>query len=203
MESFELPLRGKRELVWLGDSEKNLKEFPEEVQRQVKVGLEFVQRGEIPKNAKPSRKAGSGVFGLIVIYETYEYLLQVKLDDKIYVSGAFRLRKLVWLGSTEKNREKFPEKVQEQTSESLLFMQRGITPPNAELCFKHIGSGIFKIPIDNNTNTYRVVVAVKLGEKIYVLHAFQKKSPRDRETRKEDMDLIEKRYQRAQRMSKS
>lgn len=40
------------------------------------------------------------------------------------------------------------------------------------------------------TNAYRVVLAVQLGEKIYVLHAFQKKSKRGIATPQHDVDLI-------------
>jgi phage-related protein len=48
------------------------------------------------------------------------------------------------------------------------------------------------------TDAYRVVTAVQLGRRIYVLHAFQKKSRRGMETPKRDVDLIQKRYAEAQ-----
>ncbi|SPF47779.1 hypothetical protein SBA4_3770005 [Candidatus Sulfopaludibacter sp. SbA4] len=38
---------------------------------------------------------------------------------------------------------------------------------------------------------------VQLGKKIYVLHAFEKKSRKGIETPKQDVDLIRKRYQEA------
>jgi phage-related protein len=47
-----------------------------------------------------------------------------------------------------------------------------------------------------------VVTAVQLGRRIYVLHAFQKKSKRGVETPKRDVDLIRKRYAEAQELAR-
>ncbi|MGZ8501163.1 MAG: type II toxin-antitoxin system RelE/ParE family toxin, partial [Candidatus Binatia bacterium] len=47
-----------------------------------------------------------------------------------------------------------------------------------------------------------VMPAVQLGEKIYVLHAFQKKSKRGIETPKQDVDLIVRRYKEATELAK-
>ncbi|MEH2082958.1 MAG: type II toxin-antitoxin system RelE/ParE family toxin [Nostoc sp.] len=41
-----------------------------------------------------------------------------------------------------------------------------------------------------DTDTYRAVYAVKIAEKIYVLHAFQKKSKQGIKTPQADVDLI-------------
>lgn len=48
-----------------------------------------------------------------------------------------------------------------------------------------------------DTDTYRAVYAVKIGEKIYVLHAFQKKSKQGIKTPLADVDLIKQRYKDA------
>lgn len=47
-----------------------------------------------------------------------------------------------------------------------------------------------------------VVTAVQLGARIYVLHAFQKKSKRGIETPKREVDLIRKRYAEAQELAR-
>jgi Phage derived protein Gp49-like (DUF891) len=47
------------------------------------------------------------------------------------------------------------------------------------------------------TDTSRAVYAVKIGEKIYVLHAFQKKSKQGIKTPQSDVDLIKQRYKDA------
>jgi phage-related protein len=51
------------------------------------------------------------------------------------------------------------------------------------------------------SNAYRVVTAVQLGQRIYVLHAFQKKSRKGIKTPKQDIDLIKKRYTEAQELA--
>ena len=49
-----------------------------------------------------------------------------------------------------------------------------------------------------DTDTYRAVYAVNLGDAIYMLHVFQKKSKRGSETPKPDMDAIRARLKQAQ-----
>ena len=48
-------------------------------------------------------------------------------------------------------------------------------------------------------NAYRAVYTVRFAEVVYVLHAFQKKSPSGIRTARTDVELIEQRLQRAQR----
>ena len=44
--------------------------------------------------------------------------------------------------------------------------------------WKGQGSGVFEVVEDHHGNTYRAVYTVRFKEVVYVLHAFQKKSPR-------------------------
>jgi len=67
--------------------------------------------------------------------------------------------------------------------------------------FKGIGSGIVEIALRYASDAYRVVTAVQLGRRVYVLHAFQKKSKRGIETPKRDVELIKKRYAEAQELA--
>ena len=68
--------------------------------------------------------------------------------------------------------------------------------------FKGAGPGIIEIALKYDKEAYRCVQAVQLGEEIYVLHAFQKKSKRGIATPKKDVDLIKKRYQEARELAK-
>jgi phage-related protein len=52
-------------------------------------------------------------------------------------------------------------------------------------------------------DAYRTVVAVRLGEKIYVLHAFQKKSRKGIATPKREVDLIKQRYAEAKELAEN
>jgi phage-related protein len=63
-------------------------------------------------------------------------------------------------------------------------------------------SGVFEIVSDYDRDTYRAVYAVKIGDEIYVLHCFQKKSARGIKTPKKDIDLIRRRLRIAQDVAK-
>jgi phage-related protein len=68
--------------------------------------------------------------------------------------------------------------------------------------FKEVGSGVFEIALRYDAEAYRTVLAVQLGKKIYVLHAFHKKSMKGIATSKSDVDLIKKRYAEAKERAK-
>jgi phage-related protein len=59
------------------------------------------------------------------------------------------------------------------------------------------GPGIFELVEDHDGNTYRVVYTVRFKVVVYVLHAFQKKSPKGIKTAKTDVDLIARRLRAA------
>ena len=67
--------------------------------------------------------------------------------------------------------------------------------------FKGVGSGVLEIALRYASDAYRVVLAVHIGWRIYVLHAFQKKAKKGIETPKRDVDLIKKRYAEAQELA--
>ena len=64
-----------------------------------------------------------------------------------------------------------------------------------------MGSGVFEIALRHDTDAYRTVLAVQLGRRIYVLHAFQKKSKKGIATPKQDIHLIKQRYKEAKELS--
>ena len=102
------------------------------------------------------------------------------------------LRQITWLGTSLKDLKLLPEYVQKEIGFSLYRVQEGKMPHNAKP-LKGLGSGIMEIVSDYNRSTYRAVYAVKLGEDIYVLHVFQKKSKTGIKTTKQDIHLIERR----------
>ncbi len=106
------------------------------------------------------------------------------------------LRPLVWMGNSRKNIREFPEQVRASVGYALQLVQAGETPIDTKI-FKGVGSGVYEIVKRYDTDTYRVVYAVKIGENIYVLHAFQKKSKQGIKTPQADIDLIKQRYKDA------
>lgn len=111
------------------------------------------------------------------------------------------LRPVVWLGRSKKNLQAFPKGAQKLIGDELQLIQFGEMPKNTKP-FKGIGSGVFEIAIRYATDAYRAVLAVQLGEKIYVLHAFQKKSKQGIAISQTDVDLIRKRYSEAKELAK-
>jgi phage-related protein len=59
-----------------------------------------------------------------------------------------------------------------------------------------LGSGVFEIALAFKGDAFRVVYAVQLGEDIWVVHAFQKKSKKGIKTPKLEIDLIKDRLKR-------
>ena len=53
-----------------------------------------------------------------------------------------------------------------------------------------LGSGVFEIALPFRGDAFRVVYAVQLGEDIWVVHVFQKKSTRGIKTPKAEIDLV-------------
>lgn len=111
------------------------------------------------------------------------------------------LRGVVWMGDAKNNLRKFPEGARKLIGDELQLLQFGGMPKDAKP-FKGVGSGVFEIAVRYNKDAYRTVVAVQLGRKLYVLHAFQKKSKRGIETPRRDVDLIKQRYQEAKELAK-
>jgi phage-related protein len=106
------------------------------------------------------------------------------------------LRSLVWMGDSLDNLREFPPEVRTAVGYALQLVQAGETPMSAKP-FKGVASGVYEIVKRYDTDTYRAVYAVKIGERIYILHAFQKKSKQGIKTPQSDVDLIKQRYKDA------
>ncbi|SFV16337.1 Phage derived protein Gp49-like [Methylobacterium sp. 174MFSha1.1] len=58
---------------------------------------------------------------------------------------------------------------------------------------KGFGSGVFEVALKFRTDAFRVVYAVQLGDALWVVHAFQKKSTSGIKTSQGDLDLVRQR----------
>lgn len=106
------------------------------------------------------------------------------------------LKEAIWIGDSKTKLKEFPESVQKDIGDALFIAQAGSMSPAAKP-FKGVGSGVFEIRSDYRTDTYRAVYAVKIGERVYILHCFQKKSRRGIKTSKRDVALIKRRLRLA------
>ena len=112
------------------------------------------------------------------------------------------LREAIWIGDSKARLKEFPQPVQKDVGDALFIAQAGSMSPAAKP-FKGVGSGVFEIRADYRTDTYRAVYAVKIGERVYVLHCFQKKSKRGIKTSKKEVDLIKRRLRMAQQLEEN
>jgi phage-related protein len=103
---------------------------------------------------------------------------------------------LVWMGDSLEAVRDFPPPVKDEIGFALYQAQIGKKHMNAKP-MKGLGSGILEIISDYRSNTFRAVYMAKLGDKIYVLHAFQKKSKGGIATPQPDIELIKQRLKHA------
>lgn len=106
-------------------------------------------------------------------------------------------RPLDWVGSSKKEFVAFPEPVKDEMGNALGLAQFGDKHPSAKP-WKGQGSGVFEVVEDHAGDTYRAVYTVRFKEVVYVLHAFQKKSPKGIRTAQVDVNLVERRLKVAQ-----
>jgi len=60
------------------------------------------------------------------------------------------------------------------------------------------GASVLELVDDHDGDTYRAVYTVRFAAAVYVLHAFQKKSKKGRETPKSDIDIVRRRLRTAE-----
>lgn len=81
-----------RKIVWLGNSLKNIAEFPDGAKKLVGDELQIIQFGGMPKDAKPFKGVGSGVIEIAVKFnkDAFRCVQAVQLGATIYVLHAFQ-----------------------------------------------------------------------------------------------------------------
>jgi phage-related protein len=103
---------------------------------------------------------------------------------------------LHWVGSSKRDFVAFPETVKEEMGNALGIAQFGGTHPDAKP-WKGEGPGVFEIVERHDGNAFRAIYTVRFREAVYVLHAFQKKSPKGIKTARGDIELVWQRLKAA------
>ncbi len=114
------------------------------------------------------------------------------------VSAPPSLKPVVWIGSTKADLRAFPEEVKDSIGFALYVAQQGGKYPSAKPLRGFSGAGVLEIIEDFQGDTYRAVYTVRLAGRVYVLHAFQKKSKAGIQTPKAEINLIKSRLKRAE-----
>jgi phage-related protein len=104
-------------------------------------------------------------------------------------------RPISWIKAARKDFERFPLEAQSICLAALTIAAEGGKADIAKP-FKGVGSGIFEIALPWSGDAFRVVYAVQIGDEIWILHAFQKKSTQGIKTPQHEVKLIENRLKR-------
>lgn len=109
-------------------------------------------------------------------------------------------RPLEFVASSRDDLSSFPAEVKLVTGYALRQIQRGQGHPDAKP-MKGSLRDVIEIVVhdDSHDRTYRTTCTTKIGEIVYVLHAFLKKSTSGISTPKRELDLIERRLKAARR----
>ena len=107
------------------------------------------------------------------------------------------LKPLHWLGSSKKDLLAMPSDVVDVFGFALHLAQSGKRHDQAKPLKGFGGASVLEVVEDHLGDTYRAVYTVKIAERVYVLHCFQKKSTKGIEIPKQDMELIRERLKAA------
>ena len=112
------------------------------------------------------------------------------------------MKKLTWLADSRSTVKSFPWGAQDDIGYALYISQLGEMSALAKP-LHGLGGGVMEIAVNDERGTYRAVYTVSIGEAIYVIHAFQKKSKTGISTPKSDIDLVRQRLKQLRREVKN
>lgn len=111
------------------------------------------------------------------------------------------LKPVVWLGDSLRELRSFPAAVQDEMGYAIYLAQCGQKHVSAKP-LTGLGSGVLEVVSDHRGDTFRSVYTVRFVDRLFVLHAFQKKSKSGIATPKADIELIKQRLKQAAEISK-
>src|SRR5215208_5441874 len=93
---------------------------------------------------------------------------------------------VIWMGDSLARLQTFPSLAQDEMGYALYLAQIGGKHVGAKP-LKGFGSGVLEVVSDHRGDTFRAVYTVRFQRRVYVLHAFQKKSRKGLATPKRDI----------------
>ena len=109
-----------------------------------------------------------------------------------------RLKPVVWIGRSKEDFSEFPDDVKRDVGYALYLAQLGGKHEDSRPLTGFSGAGTLEIVSDHRGDTFRTVYSVRFAGRVYVLHAFQKKSKSGIKTPKSEIDLLRGRLKRAE-----
>ena len=110
-----------------------------------------------------------------------------------------KTRPVSWIKAVLKEFEAFPQDAKTICLAALTIAAEGGKSDIAKP-LHGMGSGVFEIALPFRGDAFRVIYAVQLGDEIWVIHAFQKKSTQGIKTPKREIDLVKDRLRRLKEM---
>ena len=108
-------------------------------------------------------------------------------------------RPISWLKGARRDFEEFPPGAQLEIARALTILAEGRMPDIAKPLIG-FGSGVMELALRHRGDAFRVVYALQIGDDIWVIHAFQKKSKSGIKTPGREIDVIQERLKRLREM---
>ena len=108
------------------------------------------------------------------------------------------MKDLIFMASSHDDLLEFPEIVRREVGFALFVAQQGNKALNVVPLVGFNGAGVLEVVSSFDGDAYRSVYTVTIGNIVYVLHAFKKKSKSGRSTPRADIALIRRRLKAAQ-----
>jgi len=106
---------------------------------------------------------------------------------------------ITWMGSSQRDVREFPKEVRQDIGVALHWAQQGRVHAAAKPMKGSLRT-VMEIVSDFDGNTFRAMYTTRIGDDVYVLHAFQKKSKKGMATPQQELDVIESRLKAARRL---
>ncbi len=102
------------------------------------------------------------------------------------------IRAISWIKAARKAFDTFPVGAQTEITRALGIAAEGGKSEDAKPMVG-LGGGVMEIAVKYRGNAWRAVYTLQVGEEIWVVHAFQKKSVSGIATPKHEIDLVRER----------
>lgn len=95
-----------------------------------------------------------------------------------------------WVGDAKEALSAFPAAVKVVFGYSLRRLQKGFLPDCDARRMESVGKGVWELKTADEHTWYRVIYLTRIGDALYVLHAFEKSS---RKTDRRDLEIAKSR----------
>lgn len=99
---------------------------------------------------------------------------------------------ICWMGDSKEVLSAFPQDVKAVLGYSLRRLQKGALPDCDARRMELVGKGVWELKTADERTWYRVMYLTRVGDSLYVLHAFEKSS---RKTDRRDLEIARSRFQ--------